>query len=185
MADSDSCHARLRAEPAELSAVLQRALAERRAVAEIIRNATSGEAPPTPLWTNLPNAEALAVRHRARRRPASVPGDPPWPLNRVLATVRNEVGDGARPPSVEAAGIGTVGRALLVVPADAFATLPSGPLQAGEDLLVPPTFLIVVRSPRWPLADDRAEPQGCAQTADRSRSRSYSPERSSSPPSRF
>ena len=54
--------------------------------------------------------------------------------------------------------MGPSGEPVPVVPADAFATLPIGPLRSGEDLLVPPVFLIIGRCPQRPLADDWPEP---------------------------
>ena len=134
------------------------------AVVEIIKNSTSGETEPTSALGDLQNAESLAVRFD-NAPPRLGPGEPPWPLNRVLATVRNELGD-ADAPSIEAVGMGPSGEPVPVVPADAFATLPSGPLRSGEDLLLPPVFPDRRGSPRRPLADDWAEPQGRAQTAD-------------------
>ena len=119
------------------------------AVAEIIRNAETGETQPASGSGNLQRAESLAVRIDYAP-PHLGPGDPPWPLNRVLVTVRNELG-GAAAPSIEAVGMGPSGEPIPVVPADASATLPSGPLQSGEDLLIPPIFVIVVdlRDGRW------------------------------------
>jgi signal transduction histidine kinase len=119
-------------------------------VAEIIKNAMEAEAPPASALGNLQNADSLAIGMERAPPPRLDPGDPPWPLNRVLATVRNEV-SGAAAPHVQALGIGPSGEPLQVVPADAFATLPSGPLQSGEDLLVPPTFLITIdlHDGRW------------------------------------
>jgi len=116
----------------------------------IVKNATSGEAQLTSVLGNLPNAESLAVRFADAPPPRLGPREPPWPLNRVLATVRNEVGDAAT-PSIEAVGMGPSGEPVPVVPPDAFATLPSGPLRSGEDLLLPPTFLIGVdlHNGRW------------------------------------
>lgn len=118
------------------------------AVADIIRNSTSGETAPTGVSSDARNPENLAVRFE-NAPPGFVRGDPPWPLNRVLATVRNELGGAA--PSIEAAGMGPPGEPLQVTPAGAFAKLPSGPLESGEDLLVPPTFLIAadLRNGRW------------------------------------
>jgi signal transduction histidine kinase len=113
------------------------------AAVTIIRNATLGEAQLTSALGDLVNAESLAVRFADAPPPRIGPGDPPWPLNRVLATVRNEVGDVAS-ASIEAVGMGPSGEPVPVVPADAFATLQSGSLRPGEDLLVPPTFLIGV-----------------------------------------
>jgi signal transduction histidine kinase len=120
------------------------------AAVTIIRNATSGEAQLTSALGNLPNAESLAVRFVDAPPPRVGSGEPPWPLNRVLATVRNEVGDVAA-PSIEAVGMGPSGEPIPVVPADAFATLLSGPLRSGEDLLLPPTFVIGVdlHNGRW------------------------------------
>jgi hypothetical protein len=43
----------------------------------------------------LQNAESLAARLVDAPLPLISPGEPPWPLNRVLATVRNQVADGA------------------------------------------------------------------------------------------
>ena len=60
--------------------------------------------------------------------------------------------------------MGPSGEPVPVVPADAFATLPSGPLRSGEDF-VPPTFLIGVdlHNGRWlTIGPSR---QGGAQTA--------------------
>ena len=118
------------------------------AVAEIIKNTMSGKAPPASALGNLQNADSLAIGLERAPSPRLDPGDPPWPLNRVLATVRNEVSGAA---ALQALGIGPSGEPVQVVPADAFATLPSGPLQSGEDLLVPPTFLIRIdlRDGRW------------------------------------
>src|SRR5208337_2061422 len=119
------------------------------AVAAIAKNAMSGEAAPASGFGNLQNSESLSVRVDTAP-PALGPHDPPWPLNRVLATVRSELG-GAAAPSIEAIGMGPSGEALPVVPADASATLPRGPLESGEDLLIPPIFLIVVdlHDGRW------------------------------------
>ncbi len=119
------------------------------AVAEIVKNAMSGETQPASGLGNLQSAETLAIRIDYAP-PRLGPGNPPWPLNRVLATVRNELG-GIDAPSIEAVGMGPSGEPLPVVPADASATLPSGPLQSGEDLLMPPIFVIVVdlHDGRW------------------------------------
>ncbi len=119
------------------------------AVAEIVTNARSGETEPTSGLGNLQNAEGLDVRID-HAPPRLGPGDPPWPLNRVLATVRNELG-GVDTVSIQPAGMGPLGESPPVVPANAFATLPSGPLRAGEDLLIPPNFLVVVdlHNQRW------------------------------------
>jgi signal transduction histidine kinase len=119
------------------------------AVVEIIKNAMAGATEPASALRNLPNGESLTVRFdRAPPHPAS--SDPPWPLNRVLATVRSELG-GPAAPTVEAVGMGPSEEAIPVVPVDAFATLPSGPLQSGEDLLTPPFFLIAadLHDGRW------------------------------------
>jgi signal transduction histidine kinase len=120
------------------------------ATVTLIRNASSGEAQLTSALGSLPNAQALAVRFADAPPPRIGPGQPPWPLNRVLATVRNEVGDVAS-ASIEAVGMGPSGEPIPVVPADAFASLMSGPLRSGEDLLLPPTFLIGVdlHNGRW------------------------------------
>jgi signal transduction histidine kinase len=117
------------------------------ALAEIIKNSKSGETA-TGVSGGAQNAESLAVRFEDSP-PGFVRDDPSWPLNRVLATVRNELG-GAAPP-IEAGGMGPPGLSPPVMPAGAFATLPSGPLQSGEDLLVPPNFLIAAGLPdgRW------------------------------------
>jgi signal transduction histidine kinase len=119
------------------------------AAVTIIRNATSGEAQLTSALGNLQNAESLAVRF-VNAPPSLGHSDPPWPLNRVLDTVRNEVGDAAA-PSIEAVGMGPSGEPIPVVPADAFANLPKGPLRSGEDLLLPPVFLIAadLHDGRW------------------------------------
>ena len=120
------------------------------AVAEIIKNTMAGEAPPGSALANLQNADSLAIDLERAPPPRLDPTDPPWPLNRVLATVRNEV-SGAAAPSVQALGIGPSGEPVQVVPADTFATLPRGPLHSGEDLLVPPIFLITIdlHDGRW------------------------------------
>ena len=99
------------------------------AAVTIIKNATLGEAQLTSALGNLPNAESLVVRFVAAPPPRIGPGEPPWPLNRVLATVRNEVGDVAS-PSIEAVGMGPSGEPVPVVPADAFETLLKGPLRS-------------------------------------------------------
>jgi signal transduction histidine kinase len=119
------------------------------AAVTIIRNSASSEAQLTSALGDLQNAETLAVRFVNAPPPRLGPGEPPWPLNRVLATVRSEVGDAA--PSIEAVGMGPSGEPIPVVPADAFAALPSGPLRSGEDLLLPPVFLIAVdlHDGRW------------------------------------
>jgi signal transduction histidine kinase len=118
------------------------------ALAEIIKNATSGETAPMSVSGDAQNAESLTVRLE-NAPPRFVRDDPPWPLNRVIATVRNELGGAA--PSMTARGMRPPGESLQVMPAGAFATLPSGPLQSGEDLLVPPNFLIAADLPdgRW------------------------------------
>jgi hypothetical protein len=120
------------------------------AVVTIIKNSASGETRLASALGDLENAESLAVRFVDAPPSRLGPGEPPWPLNRVLATVRNEVGDAAA-PSIEAVGMGPSGEPVPVVPADVFATLPSGPLRAGEDLLLPLTFLIGVdlHNGRW------------------------------------
>jgi signal transduction histidine kinase len=119
------------------------------AVVGIIGHAMSGETDPASALSDPESADSLAVRVESAP-PRLGPGDAPWPLKRVLATVGNELG-GADAPSIEAVGVGPWGEPVQVVPADAFATLPSGPLRAGEDLLVPPTFLIAVdlHNGRW------------------------------------
>jgi signal transduction histidine kinase len=120
------------------------------AAVTVIRNATTGGQELATALGDLPNAETLAVRFVNVPPPRVGHGEPPWPLNRVLATVRNEVGDLAA-PSIEAVGMGPSGEPIPVVPADAFETLPSGPLRSGEDLLLPPIFLIAVdlHDGRW------------------------------------
>ncbi|HEY1885750.1 MAG TPA: HAMP domain-containing sensor histidine kinase [Roseiarcus sp.] len=119
------------------------------AAVEIIRNALAGAREPTSALGNLPNGESLTVRFD-RAPPPRASSDPPWPLNRVLATVRSELG-GPAAPAVEAVGMGPGEEAISVVPADASLTLPSGPLQSGEDLLTPPFFLIAadLHDGRW------------------------------------
>ena len=119
----------------------------------IIRNAMSGEAQLTSALGNLQNANSLAVGIGRAPPPRLGPGDPPWPLNRVLATVRNELAT-RRAPSIEAVGMGPSGEPVPVVPADAFATLPSGPLQLRRGPVAAPDVPDRRRSPRWPLADD-------------------------------
>ena len=120
------------------------------AVVEIVRHAKSGQATQIGAPTNVQNAQALAVRID-RSPPRLFAGVPSWPLNRVVATVRNELGGGAGVPSIEAAEVGLWGQSISVVPADAFATLPNGPLESGEDLLAPPAFVIVadLHDGRW------------------------------------
>jgi signal transduction histidine kinase len=120
------------------------------AAVTVIRNAATGGQELATALGDLPNAETLAVRFVNAPPPRVGHGEPPWPLNRVLATVRNEVGDLAA-PSIEAVGMGPSGEPIPVVPADAFETLPSGPLRSGEDLLLPPIFLIAVdlHDGRW------------------------------------
>ena len=120
------------------------------AAVTIIRNAMAGATEPSSVLGNLQNAETLAVGFVNAPPPRLGPGEPPWPLNRVLATVRSEVGD-ASAPSIEAVGMGPSGEPIPVVPAEAFAALPSGPLRSGEDLLLPPVFLIAVdlHDGRW------------------------------------
>jgi signal transduction histidine kinase len=114
------------------------------AVVHIIKNAGTASA-----LGSLKNGESLAVRFDPAPPPGFGPGGPPWPLNRVLATVRDELGAAAA-PSIEAVGMGP-GEPVALVPPDAFASLPSGPLQSGEDLLVPPDFLIAadLHDGRW------------------------------------
>jgi len=75
------------------------------AAVKIIKNSTSGEMELTSALGDLQNAESLAVRFVNAPPPRLGPGEPPWPLNRVLATVRNEVGDVAS-ASIEAVGMG-------------------------------------------------------------------------------
>jgi signal transduction histidine kinase len=118
------------------------------ALAEIIKNSKSGETAAAGVSGGARNAESFAVRIEDSP-PGFVREDPPWPLNRVLATIRNELG-GAAPP-IQAGGMGPAGVSPPVMPAGAFATLPSGALQSGEDLLVPPDFLIAAGLPdgRW------------------------------------
>jgi signal transduction histidine kinase len=120
------------------------------AVAEIVRHAKSGEAEPGGDTANVEDGQALAVRVD-RSPPGLSPGKPRWPLDRVLATVRSELGDGAGAATVDAAELGPQGGPFPVVPSDAFATLPSGPLGPGEDMLAPPRFLFVVdlHDGRW------------------------------------
>jgi signal transduction histidine kinase len=120
------------------------------AAATIIKTTSSGEPELASALADLQDAETLAVRFVNAPPPRLGPREPPWPLNRVLATVRNEVGDAAA-LSVEAQGMGPSGEPIPVVPADAFAALPSGPLRPGEDLLLPPVFLIAVdlHDGRW------------------------------------
>jgi signal transduction histidine kinase len=119
------------------------------AAVEIIKNSRSGETEPASALGNIQNGESLAVRF-VNAPPSLGPGGTPWPLNRVLATVRNELGSVAG-SSIEAIGMGPAGEPIPVVPADAFATLPSGPLRSGEDLLLPPIFMIVadLHNGRW------------------------------------
>jgi signal transduction histidine kinase len=116
---------------------------------EIIKNAMAGATEPSSALGNLPNPESLSVRFD-RAPPRRATSDPPWPLNRVLATVRSELG-GPSAPTLEAVGMGPSDEAIPVVPADASASLPSGPLRSGEDLLAPPIFLIAadLHDGRW------------------------------------
>ena len=79
-------------------------------VAEIIKNAMEAEAPPASALGNLQNANSLAIGMERAPPPRLDPGDPPWPLNRVLATVRNEV-SGAAAALRSSSGYRTVGRA--------------------------------------------------------------------------
>ena len=120
------------------------------AVVDIVNHAMSGQATQDGAPTNDPNLQALAVRIE-RSPPQLFPAVPSWPLNRVVATVRSELGGGAGVPSVAAAEVGPWSQFVSVVPADAFATLPSGPLESGEDFLAPPTFVIVadLHDGRW------------------------------------
>src|SRR5580698_1008251 len=120
------------------------------AAVTIIKTTSSGEPELASALADLQDAETLAVRFVNAPPRRLGPGEPPWPLNRVLATVRSEVGDAAA-PSVEAVGMGPSGEPIPVVPADAFAALQSGPLRPGEDLLLPPVFLIAVdlHDGRW------------------------------------
>jgi len=115
------------------------------AAVEIIKNAMAGGGEPASASESLPNGESLTIRFdRAPPRRASK--DPPWPLNRVLETIRSELG-GPGAPKVEAVGMGPSEDAVSIVPAGASTTMPSGPLQPGEDLLTPPFFLIVADLP--------------------------------------
>ncbi len=116
---------------------------------EIIKNAMAGATEPSSVLRNLANAEFLSVRFD-RAPPRRATSDPPWPLNRVLATVRSELG-GPAAPTVEAVGMGPSDEAIPVVPADASEALPSGPLRSGEDLLAPPIFVIAadLHDGRW------------------------------------
>jgi signal transduction histidine kinase len=120
------------------------------AAVTIIKTTSSGEPELASALADLQDAETLAVRFVNAPPRRLGPGEPPWPLNRVLATVRSEVGDAAA-PSIEAVGMGPSGEPIPVVPADAFAALQSGPLRPGEDLLLPPVFLIAVdlHDGRW------------------------------------
>ena len=119
-------------------------------VTDIIRRETTAGADPARALADGAGAEALVVRIE-ETPPRLAQGPAPWPLDRVLATVRSDLRDPLE-ASVQAAGMGPMGgESLLVMPPDAFATLPSGPLAAGEDLLVPPMFQIVVdlHDGRW------------------------------------
>jgi signal transduction histidine kinase len=118
-------------------------------VATIIRT-SSGDLELASALGDLKDGDALAVRFVKAPPPRLDSGEPPWPLNRVLATVRSEVGAAAA-PSVQAVGMGPSGEPNPVVPPDAFAALPSGPLRPGEDLLLPPVFLIAadLHDGRW------------------------------------
>ncbi len=119
-------------------------------VVDIVKRAMSGEAASNGVPTNVRDAGVLAVRvdHTPPRLEFR---DPPWPLDRVLATVRSRLGGDAETASIEAAGSGPWGESLPVVPPDAFLTLQRGPLRSGEDVLTPPTFQIVVNlhDGRW------------------------------------
>ena len=106
------------------------------AAVTIIKTTSSGESELASALADLQNAGTLAVGVVNAPPRRLGPGEPPWPLNRVLATVRSEVGDAAA-PSVEAVGMGTSGESIPVVPADAFAALPSGPLRFPAVLFVP------------------------------------------------
>ena len=66
------------------------------------------------------------------------PSDPAWPLNRVVATIRDKLSGDPR-ATVGAIFLGPApsGVSPATVPARLQAALPEGPLRAGEELLVP------------------------------------------------
>ena len=117
------------------------------AVVQIVRDASPGVASQTTAALSSRNVDALSVGVQ-NAAPDLGAESPRWPLNRVLATIRRGLGGNSK-ASIEAAEMGP--ETLPVVPADAFATLPNGPLLAKEDVLMPPSFLIVVdlHDGRW------------------------------------
>ena len=111
------------------------------AIVEIARKARAGDA--SNALAQVDGGEALEIRVERRPPPHAPPDEPSWPLNRVLDTVRGELGEGGA-TRVEAVQTGPWGTRAAVVPAGSLATLPGGPLRAGEDLLVPPGFRFAV-----------------------------------------
>ncbi len=110
------------------------------AVVHVARPAFSAAATDADILEHLPRVEALSVRidHDPPRHLA----DPPWPLNRVVATVRNKLADhpsaavdaflpGPQPP---------IDNGPVIVPASLQATLSKGPILPGEELLAPRFF---------------------------------------------
>ena len=116
-------------------------------VVQIIQDASPGAGAQNaaPLRSRNVDALSVGVQNAAPNLGAE---SPRWPLNWVLATIRRGLGDDSK-ASIEAAETGP--ETLPVVPPDAFATLPNGPLLAKEDVLMPPTFLILVdlHDGRW------------------------------------
>ena len=133
-------------------------------VAKILKNRETAEAAPVGAPAQTQNPEALSVRIERAQPPDFVRADPEWPMNRVLATVHAHLGEAA--PPLAASGMGPPNEPVQVVPTDAFATLPSGPLRSEEDLLVPPNFLIAadLHDGRWLIIEpsERAREGGAA-----------------------
>ncbi len=113
------------------------------AVADLAKPAlstTAGASTDADILERLPRIPSLSVwiDHAPPRHLA----DPAWPLNRVVATVRSKLSD--HPSATVDAFLLGRGNGPMIAPASLQATLPVGPILAGEELLVPPFFLITV-----------------------------------------
>ncbi|MGA7195537.1 sensor histidine kinase [Roseiarcus sp.] len=114
------------------------------AVADLARSALSGAATEPDFLERLPRFGGLSVGIDQTPPRHLVP--PPWPLNRVVATVRSKLAD--RPSAaVDAFFDGPwplSGVASMTAPTGLQATWSEGPILPGEELLVPPLFLVTV-----------------------------------------
>lgn len=132
-------------------------------IAGLAQTALSAPSTDANILERLSRVEALSVR--IEHAPPRHLAEPPWPLDRVIATVRRKLTDH---PSAAIDGFllapwPTKEGGLVIAPAGLPAKLTAGPIVPGEELLVPPLFLITVDlgNGRWlTIAPDQAGSRG-------------------------